>query len=76
MKNLFEIAAIPAAFIAAMIMMYLVVGVGVNTSQAQTVVDEWSGVKFPPPPELKQVTIKPEITALLLLGFNSQTCNL
>jgi nicotinamidase-related amidase len=76
MKNFFETAAIPAAFIAVMIMMYLVVGVGVNTSQAQTVMDEWSGVKTPPPPELKQVNIKPEITALLLLDFNSQTCNM
>lgn len=74
MKNLFETAAIPAAFIAVMIMMYLIVGV--NTSQAQTVVDEWSGVKIPPPPELKQVNIKPETTALLLLDFNSQTCNM
>ena len=76
MKNLFETAAIPTAFIAVMILMCLVVGVGVNTSQAQTVVDEWSGVKIPPPPELKQVNIKPEITALLLLDFNSQTCNM
>jgi nicotinamidase-related amidase len=76
MKNLFETAAIPAAFITVMIMMYLVVGVGVNTSQAQTVVDEWSGVKIPPPPELRQVNIKPEVTALLLLDFNSQTCNM
>ncbi len=48
MKNLFETAAIPA-FIAVMIMMYFVVGVGVNTSQAQSVMDEWSGVKIPPP---------------------------
>ncbi|WP_319587184.1 cysteine hydrolase [uncultured Desulfobulbus sp.] len=76
MKNLFETAAIPTAFIAVMIMMCLVVGVGVNTSQAQTVVDEWSGVKIPPPPELKQANIKPETTALLLLDFNSQTCNM
>lgn len=76
MKNLFETAAIPTAFIAVMIMMCLVVGVGVNTSQAKTVVDEWSGVKIPPPPELKQVNIKPEVTALLLLDFNSQTCNM
>jgi nicotinamidase-related amidase len=41
----------------------------------QTVVDEWSAVKTPQPPELKQVTVDPKTTALLLLDFNKQTCN-
>lgn len=34
-----------------------------------------SGVKTPSPPELTQVNIKPEITALLLLDFTAQICN-
>jgi len=42
---------------------------------AQSVVDEWQAVKTPPPPELKEVTIDPSTTALLLLDFNKQTCN-
>jgi nicotinamidase-related amidase len=76
MRNLFKTTVRPAAFIVVLVMMFFVAGVGVNTCQAQTVVDEWSGVKIPPPPELKQVNIKPDTTALLLLDFNSQTCNM
>ena len=40
-----------------------------------TVIDEWSSVKAPPPPEVKPVTVDPKTTALLLLDFNKQTCN-
>lgn len=53
----------------------LVAGLGGTTGLAQTVIDQWAEVKIPPPPDLKPVTIKPETTALLLLDFNSQTCN-
>jgi nicotinamidase-related amidase len=42
----------------------------------QTIVDEWTTVKAPPPPELKVVKIDPKTTALLLLDFNKQTCNI
>lgn len=42
-----------AAFFVALVLMFFVAGVGVNTSQAQTIVDEWSTVQTPPPPELK-----------------------
>jgi hypothetical protein len=31
---------------------------------AQTIIDEWSSVKVPPPPELKPVTADPKTTAL------------
>ena len=60
----------------AVILLMLVAVAGVHVAQAKTVIDEWNEVKIPPPPELKQVTIKPATTALLLLDFNSQTCNL
>ena len=53
----------------------LVTGVSEGAEPAQTVIDQWTEVKIPPPPDVKPVTIKPETTALLLLDFNSQTCN-
>jgi nicotinamidase-related amidase len=64
--------------IVAVIVVVLVVGGGggLGMVHAGTIVDEWSGVKIPPPPEVKPVTLKPATTALLLLDFNSQTCNL
>ena len=76
MRNFIELAARAAAMTVVMVIMILFAGVGGNTCQAQTVVDEWSGVKIPPPPELKQVNIVPATTALLLLDFNAQTCNM
>jgi nicotinamidase-related amidase len=42
---------------------------------AQTVIEAWGSVKMPPAPDLKKVTIDPKTTALLLLDFNKQTCN-
>jgi nicotinamidase-related amidase len=40
-----------------------------------TIIDEWSSVKPPPAPRLKEVTIDPETTALLMLDLIKQTCN-
>jgi len=39
------------------------------------IIDDWKNVKIPDAPELKTVKIDPKDTALLLLDFNSQTCN-
>jgi len=44
-------------------------------AMAQDVVAEWNSVKTPPAPEVKEVTVDPKTTALLLLDFNKQTCN-
>jgi nicotinamidase-related amidase len=44
-------------------------------AQAQTIVDEWAGIKAPPPPELKAVKVDPKETALLLLDFVQQNCS-
>ena len=44
-------------------------------SSAQTIIDEWSSVKAPPPPELKPVTVDPKTTALLVMDLIKQTCN-
>ncbi|MDE2493622.1 MAG: cysteine hydrolase [Alphaproteobacteria bacterium] len=41
----------------------------------QTIIDEWATIKTPPAPELKQVTVDPKTTALLLLDFVKQACN-
>ena len=42
---------------------------------AATIIDEWSSISVPPPPEVKPVTIDKSTTALLMLDFNQQTCN-
>lgn len=46
-----------------------------SSAQAGTVIDEWYSIKTPPAPALKQVTLHPDSTALLLLDFNKQVCN-
>src|ERR1700733_5292102 len=45
-----------------------------NPARAQTVIDDWSQVKLPPPPVLKAVTLVPKETALLVMDFTVQTC--
>ncbi len=45
-------------------------------SAQQTIIDEWAAIKTPPAPELKPVTVDPETTALLLLDFVKQACNM
>ena len=52
------------------------VGAGTFTARAETIVDEWSQAKLPPPPQLKPVTIAPKETALLVMDFTVQTCTL
>jgi nicotinamidase-related amidase len=42
---------------------------------AQNIIDQWSSVQVPPPPELKKVTIDPKSTALLVMGFVRDSCN-
>lgn len=41
---------------------------------AQTIIDEWSTVKAPPPPRLITVAVDPRSTALLMLDFLKQNC--
>jgi nicotinamidase-related amidase len=42
---------------------------------AQTIIDEWTSVKAPLAPALKDVTLDPKTTALLVMDFVKQTCN-
>jgi nicotinamidase-related amidase len=38
------------------------------------IIDDWAGVKAPPAPELKSVTVDPKTTALLMLDFVKASC--
>lgn len=44
------------------------------SAPAQTIIDEWSSIKAPPPPELSAVTIDHQTTALLMLDFLAKNC--
>jgi nicotinamidase-related amidase len=46
----------------------------VTPAGAQTIIDQWTSVKTPPPPALKPVTVDPKTTALLMLDFMNQNC--
>jgi len=52
-----------------------VIAAAAPASAQQTIIDEWSSIKIPPAPTLKEVTVDPKTTALLLLDFVKQTCN-
>ena len=43
-------------------------------AHAETIIDDWSNAKLPPPPQLKPVTLVPKETALLVMDFTVQTC--
>src|SRR4051812_24374784 len=47
-----------------------------QSARAATIIDEWSTISAPPPPAVKPVTLDSKTTALLLLDFNEQTCNM
>ena len=51
-------------------------GVVAPPAFAQSIIDEWSKVQVPPPPELKRVTIDPKSTALMVMGFVKDSCNI
>jgi len=50
-------------------------GLAMAAAQAQTLIEEWSTAKFPPPPTLKPAQIVPAETALLVMDFTNQTCS-
>jgi nicotinamidase-related amidase len=45
------------------------------SSSAETIIDEWSTVKAPPPPQLQSVTLDPKTTAIIVIDLIKQTCN-
>jgi nicotinamidase-related amidase len=51
------------------------VGLGASMLHAASIIDEWASVKAPPtPPPLREVTIDPKTTALLMLDFVNPIC--
>lgn len=48
---------------------------GAFPARAANVVDNWANIKVEPAPALKQVTVDPNTTALLVLDFTHQICN-
>jgi nicotinamidase-related amidase len=42
---------------------------------AEDIIDDWADVQVPPPPELKKVKVDPTTTALLVMGFVVDSCN-
>jgi hypothetical protein len=43
-------------------------------ARAETIIDDWSNAKLPPPPQLKPATLVAKETALLIMDFTVQTC--
>ncbi|MFX0125105.1 MAG: cysteine hydrolase family protein [Candidatus Hodarchaeota archaeon] len=41
----------------------------------QTIIDEWDNIETPTPPELEEVTVESDLTALLVLDFQNLNCN-
>lgn len=44
------------------------------TQVKDTIIDQWNTVEVPPPPELKEVQVDPQVTALLILDIQNQNC--
>src|SRR5437773_7357024 len=53
----------------------LAIAVRPVAGHAESIIDEWSSVKIPPPPELHKVTIDPKTTVLMVMGFVDNSCN-
>ena len=58
-------------FVALTIMVSFLLCQGITPASAQTIVDDWSKVQAPKPPELKTVTLDPKTTALLVLAAST-----
>jgi len=46
-----------------------------EAGREKTIIDEWSAVQAPAPPELKPVAVDPADTAFLVLDIQQSTCN-
>jgi hypothetical protein len=62
LRSLFPFAALAAVLVYA------------APAPAQTIIDEWQGIKAPPAPELIAATVDPKTTALLMLDFLNKNC--
>ena len=57
----------------AMALGFAALGLGAPAGAA-TIVDEWYGVKVPPPPKIEDAVVDAKTTALLVLDFNAPIC--
>jgi nicotinamidase-related amidase len=57
------------------VVLVCLIGIIACPAFAQDIIDQWSAVQAPSPPELKKVTIEPKSTALLVMGFVRDSCN-
>jgi nicotinamidase-related amidase len=48
---------------------------GIGSPSIADIISDWGKAVVPPPPELKEVTVDPSTTALLLLDMMKQNCN-
>src|SRR5580704_5194130 len=64
------LAKLPCAFTIAVVIATL----GAMPAMAGDVTTEWTGVKLPPVPELKPVTVDPKTTGLLVLDLMKGNC--
>lgn len=60
---------------AALVSIGLAAGFAASAAQAGTIIDDWSKIKVEPAPQLKEVTVDPKTTALLMLDFIPPICN-
>lgn len=61
--------------IALLLALACLVGPLARPANARDIIDDWANVQVPQPPELKKVTIDPKTTALLVMGFVVDSCN-
>lgn len=65
-------------FAQSLAVVFVIIALGSSSSfaQSKTIIDEWSSVQAPKPPELKAVKIDdPKTTAYLVLDIVKQSCN-
>ena len=50
-------------------------GFSATSARAGNIIDDWNNVKVPPPPKLREVTVAPKTTALLVLDLVHGICS-
>jgi isochorismate hydrolase len=55
-----------------LVVFLLLSAIGFAAEPTKSIIDEWSSITAPPPPELKAVTVNPETTALLILDIQTR----
>jgi nicotinamidase-related amidase len=66
---------IQRTMVAAIILFSVLLNFSNPTWADGTIIDEWADVKAPKAPELKPVSVDPNVTALLVLDIEKLTCN-